>query len=258
VYKSGMKKVLVTILAFVLFCGLTPVASAQKISKVKKVLKPEAGSDIVLDRVEYVKDGDLEHISVEGHAPVDGVTEEFDIDIDPDKGTYKTKRESISQAEEIQLLKKSTLKNNKDITASATTYYYAWVQAVTDDLPGFDLCATKLRLDWVDYGSTIGYNWSQLTPWAANPSAVGTHWYTEWTRNYNHEYLDGYTRIRKKGEAGYYNWDWGYDNQRTDVDHWVVIYANNNGTYNYYIGWSRSGEDASILDLDIRRGSGVY
>ncbi|MBN6188263.1 hypothetical protein JQN58_15495 [Aneurinibacillus sp. BA2021] len=57
--------------------------------------------------------------------------------------------------------------------------YTGWVKAITDDPVGVDLCTTKVNLSWYDYGSTIGFKSHSISPWAANPSSLGTHWYVD-------------------------------------------------------------------------------
>jgi len=132
--------------------------------------------------------------------------------------------------------------------ASASAYTLN-VQAITDDLAGFDLCKTTLGLTW--------YNPSYLTinAWAANPSTLGTHWYVNsYSKSgpyyvFNIPYNQWVTT--GSGYASYYNYDFADDSLRTDVSHSIWIDGFNNGTTNWNVSWTRSGEYWWLLDLDV-------
>lgn len=235
-----MKKVFSSLLCGVLFFMMIPVAAAQQESKVQKELVPEKGSEVIPERVFFEKEGDREEITIQDTEKVDDKQTAYHMEINREKGTYKT-------------TKKKPLKvngDNKKVTPNAI-YYYGWVKAVTDDPPGADLAATTLRLDWVDYGSTIAPTDHSLKTWAANPSTFGTHWYKDWSTLNNPAQYDSNKKIRLTGGANYYNYDFGDDNERTDSKHHIRMDANNDATYSYEVTMTPSGEFSYLLDLDV-------
>lgn len=105
-----MKRAILVILSLmlVLSLGLAPAAALPKDSlKIQKVLKPEKGSDIILDKVELIKDDDQASVKIKGHVTKKEGSKAFYIDIDAEKGTYKTTK-AISQ-EKISRKKMTSL-----------------------------------------------------------------------------------------------------------------------------------------------------
>lgn len=250
-----MKKFLkLTILCVVFSLLVVTTATAQEDGKkVVKELKPQKDSVKVFDKVIYTKDEKSMYVRIEGSKKVDGVTKAYHIKLDPEGGTYLTTEKLPKEMDILETLlsKNNNTNSNNTIEPLSTTYYYAWVQTVTDDLAGEDLCKTKLRLDWVDYGSTIGFDDNDLDTWAANPSQFDTHWYLE------DSYLgDPYLyydnqKLEQDGSAEYYNWDFMDEDEKTEVSHMIQIIAQNDGTYDYVADWGARGEYSLLLDLDV-------
>ncbi|MBS4025841.1 MAG: hypothetical protein KGZ96_09235 [Clostridia bacterium] len=235
---------------------LIPVASAKEKEKKVKVLKPESSSEIILDSVTYTENEYGQNVRIIGSRVANGIPEGYHIQINVEKGTYKTvKKENpvlLTSDESLSTAKLSepSYVNNSFETLS-TTYWTAWVQTVTDDPVGEDLVSTKLRLTWADYGTTIGFISNELTTWTAFPSSFGTHWYLD-----NKTLFDPYLyyenqKLDQQGSARYYNYDFMNTALRTDVGHWIKITTFNNETYSYVVDWGRDGEYWWLLDLDV-------
>ncbi|SMO44844.1 hypothetical protein [Melghirimyces algeriensis] len=234
-----MKKAFSSLLCGVLFFAMTPVTAAQE-NHVQKELIPEKNSEVILEKVVFAKEGDREEITIRDTEKVDDQQTAYHMEINREKGTYRTTKKKPLTVNE----------DNKKVTPHAT-YYYGWVKAVTDDPPGADLAATTLRLDWVDYGSTIAPTDHSMKRWAANPSTFGTHWYKDWSNLHNPERYDNNRKIRLICNANYYNYDFGDDSKRTDSKHYIRMDAKNNATYSYEVTMTPSGEFSSLLDLDV-------
>lgn len=131
---------------------------------------------------------------------------------------------------------------------SAAAYTVA-VQAITDCLAGYDFCKTTLVLTWNNPSSLT------INAWAANPSDLGTHWYVNYYSKSGPYYVFNiiYNQwvTTGSGYASYYNYDFMDPSLRTDVSHSICIDGFNNGTFNYNVSWTRSGEYWWLLDLDV-------
>ncbi|MDI6715329.1 MAG: hypothetical protein QME63_00040 [Actinomycetota bacterium] len=118
------------------------------------------------------------------------------------------------------------------------------------------MCASRLILDWWDYGSTIGYRGADLREWAANPSEAGTHWFLVWSELYS-PYTTS-TLIHQQGEALYENWDFGDQYKDTLVSHDLTLEAHTNGVVYYTANWGASGEFSWLLHSHTFVDTGVY
>jgi len=224
-----MKKFLkITVLCVIFSLLMITTAAAEEDSKkvIVKELKPQNDSVKIFDKVNYTEDEKSMHVRIEGSKKADGVTKAYHLKLNPKEGTYLITEKLPKEMDilETKLSRNNNTNSNNTIEPMSTTYYYAWVQTVTDDLAGEDLCKTKVRLDWVDYGSTIGFYDSDLDTWAANPSQFNTHWYLE------ESYLDDPylyyddQKLLQDGSAEYYNWDFMDEDEKTEVSHWIENY----------------------------------
>lgn len=240
-----MKRRILLVLSFMLIFALclAPVAEAKgKQQAITFTLKPEATSEVILDKVECTKLGDRETINVSGHSKADGSeTGAYMLEVNSAKGTYKT----IKVAPETDLLK---AKDKGRVSALYTTYT-CWLKLTTVDPVNAPLCYTYQLLTWGTDGWTVQWQDDDFIAYAYHPTKFYTNWYREWYHNYPYYYQYSKTRVRKDGDAQYYNYDWGYDNLITQVYHSQSIWGNANGTWSYYFTWSRWGEDASLLKL---------
>ncbi|MCF8011713.1 MAG: hypothetical protein K9L17_07225 [Clostridiales bacterium] len=248
-----MKKLIqLTILCIIVSLLVVTTATAQENSeRIYKKLRPKTESVKVFDEVIYEKDKKSVHVRIKGSKKADGVTKAYHVELNPQKGTYKTTK---IPSKEMSILKNpsSTEKDTDNIIEPKSTInYYGWVQTVTDDPAGEDLCKTKLWLEWEDYGSTIGFDTHALVTWAANPSSFDTHWYEEDSNLYDPYLYYNDEKLSQEGSAEYYNWDFIDDDEKTEVSHWIQITAQNDGTYDYVTDWGARGEYQLLLDLDV-------
>ncbi|MGE7762895.1 hypothetical protein [Peribacillus sp. NPDC097895] len=143
-------------------------------------LEPEATTDNVFDEVKYIV-------------------------VDGEEGTYIATEKEISEP-------------IPTISTLATSSKSAWVKAKTDDPVGVNLCTTKLNFSWYDPGSTVGYKSRSLSTWSANPSSLGTHWYTKGSSVSNPSQPSSKSTITQKAYGYYYNYDFLNDDKITNVN----------------------------------------
>jgi len=235
--------------ALVLSLCLAPMATAQAGIKSEKILKPEKGSYVVLDKVEFIQTDNGSTVNIKDSFKTNQTIEAYNIKVDGKKGTYKTAKIETTTVEETA---------GTSGVSAATVTRYNWVKLVTDDPVGYDLCSTKLRVDWYDYGSSLAFKSHSISPWAAYPSQAGTHWHISsyWIGDPYIYYA--WSRMDQSGNGKYYNWDFGDDAQRTDVAHYITITCYAGGYAERTISWTRSGEYWWLLDLDVYSGYGSY
>jgi hypothetical protein len=142
--------------------------------------------------------------------------------------------------------------------SAATTTRYNWVKLSTRDPFGYEVCATKLRVDWYDYGGTLGFRSHSENAWAANPTPPGTHWY-----NSSYFIADPYiyyawSRLDQSGNARCYNYDFQNTSLRTDAAHYMTITCYAGGAANYTSSWDVTGEYYWLLHADVFSGYGTY
>lgn len=214
-------------------------------------------SEKVFKKMEITVDGNDYKIRLKGQKDAKGV-EGYSVKIDIDKQEYTVKKLNTEQLQKYlslegeSLTPKDTEKILNDQNAEIMSNT-SWIQvrAITDDPVGEDLVWTTHRLTWNHNGSFVTKNSRTGNCTAAFPSKFGTHWYTdrcEWTQYDIIHY--GYA-VASNIEADYYNYDFGDNSLRTDVSHGIYIEGLQNGSSNYDVTWSRSGEFSLLLDLDI-------
>lgn len=237
-----MKKHLFSVMSCAVLLGIFsafPVSAQENVEEVIQ-FQPETIQDNVFDEVLVTTIDGEEHVIVSGNSKAGGEIDAYEISLDRQDNTY-----SVVEKEPTELA------TNTLSALAATTSHTGWVKAITDDPVGVDLCSTKLTLSWYDYGSTIGYQSRNLTRWAANPSSLGTHWYSSGGTLVDYSLNSGKTVLTQRGYGYFYNYDFLDDDKITNVNHDITIKAQNDGTYDYVVDWTRSGESWITLDLDI-------
>ena len=165
-----MKKHLFSVMSCAVLLGIFsafPVSAQENVEEVIQFQPIETIQDNVFDEVLVTTIDGEEHVIVSGNSKAGGEIDAYEISFDRQDNTY-----SVVEKEPTELA------TNTLSALAATIAHTGWVKAITDDPVGVDLCSTKLTLSWYDYGSTIGYQSRNLTRWAANPSSLGTHWYS--------------------------------------------------------------------------------
>lgn len=231
------------IVSFLAIAGLTTTTTkAEEPGEEVTVLQPVASDDDVFEEITYTIDGEEEHVSINGNKKVSEEAEAYKVIINKEEGTYEVEEKEITE---------STTESESTVSPRATTSHTAWVKAITDDPVGVDLTSTKVTLSWYDYGSTIGYKSKALNVWSANPSSLGTHWYND-SKSISTPVQSSHKKdLKVVGKAAFHNYDFLDDDKITNVRHVVEIVAQNDGTYDYFVDWVRSGESYLTLDLDV-------
>lgn len=134
------------------------------------------------------------------------------------------------------------------IRAVLPGYWWGRVQVRTFDPVFIQLTNTSNQLNWYTYPSGYVYwTYYHLSWWAANPSALGTHWFIS---NYSHFGpfpLAAGTQVYHRMSGDYYNYDFGIPSYRTDVHETAAITARNDGYFNYSWNHTDSGEGAWLI-----------
>ncbi|KXY82737.1 MULTISPECIES: hypothetical protein [Bacillus] len=197
-------------------------------------LQPKHKTDAIFQEVTYKREGELEHIQIKGTKMPYMLSNIYDIEINAEEGTYNI----INSVQQESIPFYAGISN-----------YTAWVQATTKDPLNISLCTTRTQLSWENDGTTLTFQQHSLTPWAAFPSALGTHWYIDTSTLF--EPVIGNGNITQKGYAGYYNYDFGFPNRKVEAKHWITITGKENGSYDYTVDWERSGEGWFLLHLRV-------
>lgn len=90
---------------------------------------------------------------------------------------------------------------------------------------------------------------------AANPSALGTHWFKTSCSLGGPTLSDGFFLATARGK--YFNWDFGLNTLRTDVDTWVELSLNPGTGVSWNFTHTATGEFSFLLTghLNISSGS---
>ncbi|SDK20578.1 hypothetical protein [Sediminibacillus albus] len=220
-----------------LFVFLSPsIANAEESGK---SLTLEKGYETPFEDVILKESEDEDRVIIKGTKKTDGKTEAYDVTVNTETDTYTVEPKEVTSVKEDALI------------SPAATTYTGWVKAITDDPVGVDLTRTTLNFSWYDYGSTVGHRSSSLSTWAANPSSLGTHWYVSdrWKSSPYLYYSN--QKLRVEGTGDYYNYDFLDNDKITEVDHYIKVDIQNDGTYDYVVDWGRRGESTITLDLDV-------
>jgi hypothetical protein len=168
----------------------------------------------------------------------------FDFEVDPDKGTYKTKR--LDSDEKI------LVSSDEQAGIQAVPGFYVWKVLVEGKDPAFIIVnRTTNRLEWKvnQDGTTVLISYVDEC-YARNPTPVfETHWFTTSCRNDVPFYVSGtnFTRLRNVAEGSYINWDWNDRNLSTTANSRITLTAYNDGTFSNDWLYEDAGEDAILL-----------
>jgi len=209
-----------------------------------RVLEADPASDLVLDQVSAIiyPDG---RVSVRTMGTKKAGTPEivFDITVDVEAGTYKV--ELLTPRDELETYDDEA----SSISSIKPGTYEIQVRLVTrDHLPQYELASTTNRLRWTVYANgTVFRNNHWYVFWTAQPSPIGTYWYTSWSTSYSPWYSAGNTVINTKCEAQYWNNDFLDPNKYTWAWHHVTLSGTNSGVAAWYADWDHWGEFSGLL-----------
>lgn len=132
-----------------------------------------------------------------------------------------------------------------------TSRWWGRVRVQTLDPVFVQLTETSNFLQWVVFhDGSVDWEIQRYGCWAANPSSLGTHWFTRYCSS-PWPYWN-YTSVYSSSSGGYINWDFGNDSVATYVDQWCQIQALNNGWYRYWWRHTDAGEFSVFIRGRVR------
>lgn len=226
--------------------------------RVKRIvqLEPRADAEVVIPNLKAIllSDGSVllrgRGTSVASEGP-----QGYDYEVDLASGTYTTRKLGRQEIEERDRLEKGSLKNQQSgdgirvsvEKAIAPGAYFARARVQTRDPFRVLLAETMTSLAWTvsSSGTVTGTTNSQDGCWAANPSALGTHWQTRYCK-WGGLYLSA-GRVCNDNEGDYINWDYGSPTASTSAHHYVALCGGNDGVAYYSWDAYHRGEDWPYL-----------
>lgn len=226
-------------------------------------LQPQVDAEVVIPslRAIFLSDGSVS-LRGKGTAVAGAEPEGYDFEVDLVSGTYTTRKLDRQEIEERDRLEKGELKDQQSgeslrgIVEQAITpgTYRAGARVQTRDPVYILLAETMTNLVWTvsSTGTVTGTTGSSDRCWAANPSILGTHWYTTYCQNGGLFVSVG--RICNDNTGNYINYDFPPvlpTPESTTANHYVYVCGRNDGTYNYDWSFSHGGEANSFLTASV-------
>lgn len=153
------------------------------------------------------------------------------VTIDPKDRTYR--------AEKTQ-----TIADEK----SSNTYFHEMKISSFDPIV-VQLTQTYAKYGWQSNNGTIIYS-AGNSCWSGNPTTAGTKWYT--SSCYRNEYM---SPLRDEGSVKSYgffwNTDWKFPTQKTNIDQWVYIAGRYNGAWTIDAFQTVTGEDRQLISFKL-------
>lgn len=226
--KKVRKGILVLLFLVIMFSGAV-YAEPPEIGTI--ILQPAPDSE-VLDEVAVTILPDGGRIESFSKKIQDGESGGYDIQLDLENERYKAIKEEVPAEikQEIEKQQKLNLLELDQPSISAvptgkgkpTPPYYITRSVVaylqTEDPVNIKTCSTFSNLHWTPELKT---GKSSMWTWDANPSPVGTNWFTKRTRNYKVTTDELYANSH--AWAFHYNYDFDILDFRTDVYHDVYV-----------------------------------
>lgn len=215
-------------------------------------LQPQPEAEVILPRLKalYLSDGSVTlsgQGTVDARAPMHG----YDFEVDLVRGTYKTRRLDRAEIEARERLQDSpreeqTVYRLREDLQEKATVYCARVRVRTEDPVFVDLTETMTRLSWtISSTGALSSTYAADYCWAANPSSLGTHWYTNYC-TYGGLYTSA-GRLCNDNTGDYYNYDFGLNSLITTANQYVYVCGRNDATYNYNWTHNDGGEGALLI-----------
>lgn len=203
----------------------------------------------------FLSDGSVS-LRGRGTAVASAEPQGYDFEVDLANGTYTTRKLDSQEIKERDRLEKGDLEDqqsgdaiqgiDKAITPGT---YRAGARVQTRDPVFILLAETMTNLVWTvsSTGTVTGTTGSSDRCWAANPSSLGTHWFTQYCKNGALYVSLG--RVCNDNVGNYINYDFPPlfpTPESTTASHSVYVCGRNDATYNY--DWSANhGGEASYL-----------
>lgn len=229
---------------------------ARREIKVERVLKlqPQAKAEVIVPEFKavFLSDGSVT-VTGKGRARADAPPQGFDFEIDLARGTYATRRLDQQEIEERDRLQGLPREEQGErplepvIKAITPGTWFGRVRVQTKDPVFVVLTETLSSLTWTvsSSGTVTGVSPSTDSCWAANPSSLGTHWFTS-SCAYGGLYVSS-GRVCNDNTGGYYNYDFGDDDDITTVSQYVYLCGRNDAFYDYNFTHNDGGEGALLI-----------
>lgn len=228
---------------------------APRVLRVERSAKllPQANAEVVLPRLEaiFLSDGSVT-LRGQGTARVDSAPSGFDFTVDLAKGTYTTRRLSPTELEERTPLVESSGRNRVGESPEAPELKVSpgnWqgkVRVQTKDPAFIVLTETTVQVSWsVAANGTVTWKSYSDGCWAANPSALGTHWFNG-SCALGAAYYNS-NRACNANTGSYYNYDFVDPNQGTFVTDSDWLCGRNDAQFDYSWSHNDSGEGAILI-----------
>lgn len=248
--------------------GSAQVRPSELAVKVERVvqLRPQAGAEVVIPsfKAVFLSDGS---VSLRGQETVVAGAEPqgYDFQVDLASGTYTTRKLSRREIAERDRREEVDWKNQqagdgiRELVeqAIAPGTYRAGARVQTRDPVFILLAETMTNLTWTvsSTGAVTGITGSFDRCWAANPSSLGTNWYTQYCKNGALFYSSG--RICNDNAGNYINYDFPPvfpTPESTTASHTVSVCGRNEGTYDLTWSANHGGEASYLLTGSVVRG----
>jgi hypothetical protein len=218
-------------------------------------LQPQADAEVVIPHFKamFLSDGSVT-VRGGGTAVAGAEPQGYDFEVDLASGTYTTRKLDRQEIENRDLLEKGDPEDRQSGDAFVDKAiipgnYRAGARVQTRDPVFILLAETMTNLVWTvsSSGAVTGTTGSSDRCWAANPSSLGTHWYTQYCKNGALYVSSG--RVCNDNAGNYINYDFPPlfpTPESTTASHSVYVCGRNDATYNY--DWSANhGGEASYL-----------
>ncbi|SDX97077.1 hypothetical protein [Thermoactinomyces sp. DSM 45892] len=239
-----MKKFFNAVLSIVLFSSISATTFAAETGSINevKILKAEASSTTVFDKVEAKKGENGFHIRVRGTGTADGVYRSYVVTADLEKGTYKAVKENPMFQTSPIVTKEKPVGNSKALVS----YNSANVRAHTYDPVNIDCNWTDLGYSWKDDNGKFSYYSRSLNTWDASPTSLGTYWKLVW-KKYNNDPNSFQSASAKHVNTNFLGGITG----TTYAEHYISITPKPNKKYHYFADLDTEGVAGHLLHLKI-------
>lgn len=189
-----------------------------------------------------------------GTARAGAPTTGFAYTVDPIQGTYTTHRLGADELEAIEPLQSFSGVNRTPADEGATPFakvspgtWLGRVRVQAKDPPQIVLTETKAELKWtVAANGNVSWNSYSDGCWAANPSALGTHWSVTACANAG-AWSPSATRVCNDHSGSYENFDFLDPAQVTTVSQSAWLCGRNDAIFDYNWSHTDGGEAAFLL-----------
>lgn len=217
---------------------------------------PEAEVLIPNFRAVFHSDGSVT-VQGAGIARVGAPTSGFAYSVDPVQGTYTTRLLGADELEEREPLLTFSGENRRPVSAGEGSpapltkvspgTWWGRVRVQTKDPALIVLTETKAELTWtVAANGNVAWKAYSDGCWAANPSALGTHWSVTACANAG-TWSPSATRTCNDHSGSYRNFDFLDTTQATNVSQSAWLCGRNDAMFDYNWSHTDSGEAAFLI-----------